>query len=87
MMPHVPKAGGAAEFDPESERHFPLLIIKAVEPGCTTELQIEDCDTGQVTRVSTTDDAENDDIAFMGAIRVAWEKAWERYQSRRGDDV
>src|SRR3990167_1866534 len=29
------------EFDPQSETHHPLLIIKAVEPGCTTELQIE----------------------------------------------
>lgn len=68
------------EFDPKSEKHFPLLIIKAVEPGCTTELQIEICSTGQVERLTTADDAETDDKLFDEAVLRAFRAAWKVYQ-------
>jgi hypothetical protein len=67
------------EFDPKSERHYPLLIIKAVEPGCTTELQIEDAVTGEVTRLTTTEDAADDDMTFERAVLTAFAKGWQRY--------
>lgn len=56
-----------AEFEPTSEKHFPLLIIKAVEPGCTTEIQIEDALTGKILRYTTTDDGDADDALFLDA--------------------
>lgn len=73
------------EFDPTSEKHFPLLIIKAVEPGCTTELQIENTLTGEVTRFTTTEDPSDDEKVFATAIQIAWEKAWLVYQFQKQD--
>lgn len=73
------------EFDPTSERHFALLIVKAVEPGCTTELQIEDVVSGDVTRITTTDDAATDDAAFASAVSAAWARAWTAYQQRSSE--
>lgn len=70
------------EFDPKSEKHFPLLIIKAVEPGCTTELQIEDVINGDIVRLTTTDDEATDDQAFREAILAAWLKVWHEYCGR-----
>lgn len=64
------------EFDPECERHYPLLIIKAVEPGCTTELQIEDVRNGEVIRLTTTDNASKDIETFKTAVLQAFTKAW-----------
>ena len=57
-----------AEFDPECERHYPLLIIKRVDPGCTLELQIENAVTGHVTRLTTTDDPDDDRRTFEAAV-------------------
>lgn len=65
-----------SEFDPTSERHFPLLIIKAVEPGCTTELQIEDVQSGKVTRLTTTEDADQDEALFEHAVLEAFRAAF-----------
>lgn len=65
------------EFDPECERHHPLLIIKEVDPGCTTELQIELCRTGYIIRLSTTEDPEADDKRFEEAILAAFRAAWK----------
>ena len=64
------------EFDPECERHYPLLTVKAVDPGCTIELQIECAITGRVTRLTTTDDSKTDDAAFEAAIIAAFRHAW-----------
>jgi hypothetical protein len=62
------------EFDPECELHRPVLIIKAVDPGCTLELQIEDCITGKVIRLTTTDrdDMPEFEKAILEAFRAAW---------------
>ena len=74
----------ATEFDPTSETHHPLLIIKAVEPGCTTELQIEDARIGKVVRLTTTDRPANDDAVFEAAVVSAWRVAWLNYQKTGG---
>lgn len=68
-----------AEFDPKSERHFPLLIIKAVEPGCTTELQIEETISGRVVRLTTAEDAERDEKLFDREVLAAFRRAWNAY--------
>lgn len=70
----------AREFDPRSERHHPLLIIKAVEPGCTTELQIEDVATGRIVRLTTAENADEDDALFEREVLAAWRRAWVAYQ-------
>jgi len=66
-----------AEFDPECERHYPMLTIKYVDPGCTYELQIENGITGHVTRLTSTDDPDEDKRIFEAAVlkcfrEVAW---------------
>jgi hypothetical protein len=74
---------GVSEFDPTSERHFPLLIIKTVEPKCTTELQIEVCDSGEVIRLTTTDDSDFDNAVFEAEVLDAWRSAWAARIDRR----
>jgi hypothetical protein len=64
------------EFDPKTERHFPLLIVKYVEPGCTTELQIENCISGEVHRFTTTDNSTKDDELFEKMVLEAYRAAW-----------
>lgn len=56
------------EFDPECEKHWPLLIVKVVDPGCTLEVQIENVVTGKITRLSSTEDASLDQVAFENAL-------------------
>ena len=65
------------EFDPECERHQPLLIIKVVDPGCTLELQIENCKTGHVTRLTSTDSEEYDTRMFVEEIIKQFKIAWK----------
>lgn len=67
---------GMREFDPSKERHRPLLIVKSVDPGCTLELQIENCVTGEVTRLTTGDSDAADRVAFEKAVVDALRKAW-----------
>jgi hypothetical protein len=75
------------EFDPASEKQFPLLIVKAVEPGCTTELQIEECRTGAVIRLTTTDFPSQDDAAFTIAVVNAFTRAWIEYNDGHRNSV
>ena len=70
------------EFDPECERHLPVLIVKAVDPGCTLELQIEDCTTGKVTRLTTTEDPNQDLASFEAAVLSAFRAAWRKAELR-----
>jgi predicted RNase H-like nuclease (RuvC/YqgF family) len=56
-----------AEFDPTSEKHRVALLIKWVDPGCTTELQIEHPD-GTVLRLTSTESSANDRVEFMNAV-------------------
>ena len=58
------------EFDPSTETHHFGFTVKVVDPGCTLEVQIEER-SGQVTRVTTTDNQEHDRIAIMTAISEA----------------
>jgi hypothetical protein len=67
------------EFDSECEKHFPLLVVKAVDPGCTLELQIEDARTGQITRLTTTDG--DDRAVFEAALLKAFRAAWQRAEA------
>lgn len=74
------------EFDPECELHFPLVIVKAVDPGCTLELQIENAVTGRVTRLTSTDDSQHDMQEFEAALIINFREAWknvEPYIKRR----
>lgn len=66
------------EFDPTSEKHFHLLTVKAVEPGCTTELQIEMLD-GTLLRFTTTDISERDDELFERQVLNSFRAAWRYY--------
>lgn len=66
------------EFDPTTEQHFPLLLIKAVEPGCTTEIQLELID-GTVMRFTTTEDADQDDKLFEEKVLDCFRYAWRHY--------
>lgn len=72
----------ATEFDPKSEKHFPLLIIKGIDPDCTFELQIEHGDTGQIERFTTTDDFADDMVKFKHAVLLAFEAVWSRFERR-----
>ena len=70
------------EFDPECELHHPLLIIKAVEPGCTTELQIEHAQSGRIVRLTTTENADADRATFERAVLESFRTAWALYERR-----
>ena len=72
----VAQQSGMKEFDPECETHRPVLIIKAVDPGCTLELQIEMCASGRVVRITTTDNPEDDMTSFEAAIIKAFREVW-----------
>lgn len=66
------------EFNPETETHHFGLLVKFVDPGCTLELQIEEC-TGRVTRLTTTDNSEADLRAFKAAVDAAVERVFAVY--------
>lgn len=75
------------EFDPECEKHFPLLVVKAVDPGCTIELQIENGITGKVTRLSSTESIDRDRDAFEKALLSAFRNAWSHFTHRAPDQL
>lgn len=60
-----------AEFDPTSEKHRVAMIVKWVDPGCTTELQIEHSD-GTVIRLTSADSSTNDRALFRLAVAAAF---------------
>jgi predicted RNase H-like nuclease (RuvC/YqgF family) len=65
-----------AEFDPTSEKHRVAMIVKWVDPGCTTELQIEHAD-GTVVRLTSTESSKHDRDRFYIAVSKAFEKAMD----------
>lgn len=65
------------EFDPRKERHWPLIIAKLVDPGCTAEIQIENCATGAITRITTTDDPHGDEVRIRTAVLAVFDNAWD----------
>lgn len=67
----------AEEFDPTSEKHHVAMIVKWVEPGCTTELQIEQSD-GTVTRMTTTEDGRVDRQLFLNVVMLAFQQEMNR---------
>lgn len=67
------------EFDPSSERHYPLFSVVAVEPGCTTEWQFVNHQTGEVTRITTTDNPAIDEQAFHHAALEVAKQSWKSY--------
>lgn len=67
--------GKMMEFDPRAELHNPILIVKLVDPGCTVELQIEDCATGRVLRFTTTDNRDDDVKLFSEELLKAFHTA------------
>lgn len=68
------------EFDPECEKHYPIMIIKAIDPGCTLEIQIE-CADGRVIRDTTTNDPHGDRIRFRGIVVEQFDRMWEWAES------
>lgn len=71
------------EFDPECERHMPLLIVKAVDPGCTLELQVENVVNGQITRLTSTESVERDMASFEQVIIAQFRLAWKELEAYR----
>lgn len=71
------------EFDPSCERHYPLFSVKAVEPGCTTEWQLENAQTGEVVRVTTTEDPAADSAACLHAVIKMATEAWHEYVNKK----
>lgn len=69
------------EFDPECERHFPVLLVKAVDPGCTIELQIERRN-GQVERYTTGENFASDMRTFKAAVLRAFEEEWAAFEEK-----
>ncbi len=68
------------EFDPECEVHRPVIIVKAVNAGCALELQIENCATGRVKRLTTTESEEIDVANFEREILASYREAWATIQ-------
>lgn len=64
------------EFDPECERHHVILLVKAVNAGCTLEMQIENSLSGVVRRLSTTNSPKDDIEDFKKAVVEAFEEVW-----------
>lgn len=68
------------EFDPTYERHYPLLIVKTVDPGCTIELQIENSLTGEITRITSTESPDEDERVMVAKLTEVFLDAWARQQ-------
>jgi hypothetical protein len=77
VTPHVPETfaalTGNKQFEPTSETHHFGFVVKAVDPGCTLEVQIEERD-GRVTRLTTTESTSDDREAIRAAIAEAVER-------------
>ena len=78
QKPLVAQTPGMKEFDPESEKHYPLLIVKVVDPGCTLELQLEDCVSGTVYRMTTTEDEVDDRKVFRRRLDEVFDLVWAK---------
>lgn len=61
------------EFDPETEVHHFGILVKLVDPGCTLEVQIEER-SGQVTRITTTEDRTLDRAEIRKKVNDAVER-------------
>lgn len=64
---------GNKEFDPTKEKHHFGFVVKSVNPGCTLEMQIED-NEGNVTRVTSTENKEEDKYEFSKVVLEAFER-------------
>lgn len=58
------------QFEPSSETHHFGFMVKAVDPGCTLEVQIEEID-GRVTRITTTENTEADKREIEASVLQA----------------
>jgi hypothetical protein len=74
------------EFDPTKELHYPVLLVKLIDPGCTAELQIENAVTGEVTRLTTTEDGDDEQV-FIDALTTAFRAAWDARCRQVYDDT
>ena len=59
-----------SEFDPETECHYTIFAVKAGDPGCTLEVQIEER-SGRVTRLTTTEDSKQDRQTIQDSVLAA----------------
>lgn len=83
VLEQVEKAQARPEFDPKSELHYPLLIVKVVDPGCTLELQIEVALTGKLVRISSTEFPKVDMELFVSALVSQFKDAWNLFKNVR----
>jgi hypothetical protein len=84
----VAQQGNMKEFDPECELHYPILIVKMVDPGCTFELQLEFPRSGTILRITSTESPEEDETRFLEAVKGAFEEAMMGFnRERRMDNV
>jgi len=72
-VPEKTAAENSTQFEPASETHHFGFMVKLVEPGCTSEVQIEER-SGRVTRITTTENADNDYNAIHAAVNLALDR-------------
>lgn len=68
---------GNKEFDPTKEKHHFGFVVKAINPGCTVEMQIEDSE-GTVTRITSTESRQDDYNAMYAAVNHAFNDWFKR---------
>jgi hypothetical protein len=67
------------QFEPETETHHFGFVVKVVDPGCTLEIQIEER-SGQVTRITTTDEPHADVEVITAAVLDALKRMVQDFQ-------
>lgn len=77
-VPEKTAAETGTQFDPATEAHHFGFLFKVVEPGCTLEVQIEER-SGRVTRLTTTEDSEDDRAAIRAAIHDVLNRLFQEF--------
>lgn len=68
-------------YDPMSEKHFPLLVVKIIDNGNEEELQIENCRTGGITRLSP--DGQFDSRTIETTVALCLKSVLREYQREK----
>jgi hypothetical protein len=66
------------QFEPDTETHHVGFIVKCVDPGCTLEIQIEER-SGRVTRITTTENPNDDWLRIREAILDAADRFLDEF--------
>ena len=71
-------AEAGVEFNPNTEAHHFGFIVKLIDPGCTIEVQIEER-SGRVTRITTTENPDDDRLAINRTIFETMERMFKEW--------